>query len=422
MRPLFAALGLSLSVAVASAAAAPPPLAPLRLASPVLERGEVREAQTLLRSLGYDVGPIDGRVGPRVRSALTAFQRDSALAPTGQLDDFMLRALRDAVRLRGSAYAAPAPAPAAPPRAPEVTIGPSTSFGGGGTDGFADLNIPVDSASPSNAPIPVVPPGAAAPNPGPNLGQGLAIPQSALAPAPQQRQQIAPPSAPPPAFAASPLAPPMPDAALPPAATLAPPPLLASPPAPQPFQPPPLTPPPSLQPEPGPVVQAPAPTPVFAPPPAVAVPPAAQPAPPPVFAPAAPPQTAPAPPPASAPLPAGAPGGGLLAAAPRAPAPVFTGSSLVGQTWTVRDSNGAEITLTFRDGGQITGPAFADGLRWERRGEDVLIAYETPLGGRVVRRGRLTGAGTMSGVGESERGASRTGDPVRFNWTARFIR
>ena len=90
MRPLFAALGLSLSVAVASAAAAPPPLAPLRLASPVLERGEVREAQTLLRSLGYDVGPIDGRVGPRVRSALTAFQRDSALAPTGQLDDFML--------------------------------------------------------------------------------------------------------------------------------------------------------------------------------------------------------------------------------------------------------------------------------------------------------------------------------------------
>ena len=78
--------------------------------------------------------------------------------------------------------------------------------------------------------------------------------------------------------------------------------------------------------------------------------------------------------------------------------------------------------MTFREGGRVTGPAFADGLRWERRGEDVVIAYETPLGGRVVRRGRPTDAGTMSGVGESERGVNLGGDPVRFTWTGRFLR
>ena len=46
----------------------------------------VRDAQRALRDLGYDVGPVDGSVGLKTRSALLRFQQSRGLPMTGQLD------------------------------------------------------------------------------------------------------------------------------------------------------------------------------------------------------------------------------------------------------------------------------------------------------------------------------------------------
>jgi localization factor PodJL len=42
--------------------------------------------QSLLASRGYDVGPVDGLMGPRTREAVIAFQRDSGVPQTGVID------------------------------------------------------------------------------------------------------------------------------------------------------------------------------------------------------------------------------------------------------------------------------------------------------------------------------------------------
>jgi peptidoglycan hydrolase-like protein with peptidoglycan-binding domain len=54
---------------------------------------ELRAAQQALQARGYDVGPIDGIMGPLTRSALEAFQRKSAVPVTGTADEPTLRAL-----------------------------------------------------------------------------------------------------------------------------------------------------------------------------------------------------------------------------------------------------------------------------------------------------------------------------------------
>lgn len=46
----------------------------------------IREAQERLRGLGYDVGPADGRLGPRTRAAIISFQEDHNLSATGEID------------------------------------------------------------------------------------------------------------------------------------------------------------------------------------------------------------------------------------------------------------------------------------------------------------------------------------------------
>ncbi|PYN88681.1 MAG: hypothetical protein DMD87_08550 [Candidatus Rokuibacteriota bacterium] len=46
----------------------------------------VREAQRVLRDLGYHPGPIDGTFGPQTRSALEKYQLAEKLPVTGQLD------------------------------------------------------------------------------------------------------------------------------------------------------------------------------------------------------------------------------------------------------------------------------------------------------------------------------------------------
>jgi peptidoglycan hydrolase-like protein with peptidoglycan-binding domain len=54
---------------------------------------DTRAAQLALQSRGYEVGPIDGIMGPRTKTALEEFQRKSSLTVTGAVDEPTLRAL-----------------------------------------------------------------------------------------------------------------------------------------------------------------------------------------------------------------------------------------------------------------------------------------------------------------------------------------
>ena len=45
------------------------------------------EAQKKLTSKGYDVGVVDGIMGTQTHAAIMKFQKDSAITPTGKLDE-----------------------------------------------------------------------------------------------------------------------------------------------------------------------------------------------------------------------------------------------------------------------------------------------------------------------------------------------
>lgn len=48
---------------------------------------DLASAQRFLNSIGYDCGPVDGRMGPRTGGCLREFQSDTGIPATGQLDD-----------------------------------------------------------------------------------------------------------------------------------------------------------------------------------------------------------------------------------------------------------------------------------------------------------------------------------------------
>ncbi|MEE2565911.1 peptidoglycan-binding protein [Hyphobacterium marinum] len=50
----------------------------------------VRRAQSLLTSLGYDPGPVDGQPGPATREAIVAFQESEGLSPNGRIDSALI--------------------------------------------------------------------------------------------------------------------------------------------------------------------------------------------------------------------------------------------------------------------------------------------------------------------------------------------
>ena len=56
----------------------------------------VREVQQHLKRLGYDVGHVDGLIGPRTRNAITNFERDHSYPETGSVTEEMLKRLQSA--------------------------------------------------------------------------------------------------------------------------------------------------------------------------------------------------------------------------------------------------------------------------------------------------------------------------------------
>jgi peptidoglycan hydrolase-like protein with peptidoglycan-binding domain len=76
----------------------------------------VRELQRMLRSLGYDAGPVDGLFGPRTQAAVQWLQVKRGDRPSGVVDRASLRRLRTLTRGRPlPSDSAPLPGLAAPP-------------------------------------------------------------------------------------------------------------------------------------------------------------------------------------------------------------------------------------------------------------------------------------------------------------------
>ncbi len=61
---------------------------------------QVREVQSLLGSLGYDPGPIDGIMGQKTRAAISGFQRLAGLSVDGEVTELLVAALRFAVAIQ----------------------------------------------------------------------------------------------------------------------------------------------------------------------------------------------------------------------------------------------------------------------------------------------------------------------------------
>jgi hypothetical protein len=62
-------------------------------ALPSKQVSDVRSAQQALKDDGYNVGPIDGKMGPKTAAALRKFQKDHGIQATGRLDSQTMAAL-----------------------------------------------------------------------------------------------------------------------------------------------------------------------------------------------------------------------------------------------------------------------------------------------------------------------------------------
>lgn len=101
-----------------------------RRAAPQRRQDEVRKAQAALNQQGFNVGDPDGKLGPRTKQALIAFQKQRGFKTTGKMDHTTL----DALHANGAApVASPqnnqpgpaqAPAQATPGQATPAQAGP----------------------------------------------------------------------------------------------------------------------------------------------------------------------------------------------------------------------------------------------------------------------------------------------------------
>jgi len=60
-------------------------------ADPPLTAAQIEALQVKLKTMGYDVGEIDGRIGDAMRSAVRAYQERNGLKPDGYADLSLFR-------------------------------------------------------------------------------------------------------------------------------------------------------------------------------------------------------------------------------------------------------------------------------------------------------------------------------------------
>jgi len=58
-----------------------------------LNNNQVRELQRILNDKGYNIGMVDGIIGPKTQQALRSFQQSEGLSVTGNPDMLTLKAL-----------------------------------------------------------------------------------------------------------------------------------------------------------------------------------------------------------------------------------------------------------------------------------------------------------------------------------------
>jgi class 3 adenylate cyclase/TolB-like protein/peptidoglycan hydrolase-like protein with peptidoglycan-binding domain len=100
-----------------------PAASPSRPAAPALDRALTVLIQDRLRALGYDPGPVDGRIGQRTRAVISMYQAEQGMKPDG----LPSRALLDHLQRRPAAPAKQAEEqpPRVPP--PDLTPAPASS-------------------------------------------------------------------------------------------------------------------------------------------------------------------------------------------------------------------------------------------------------------------------------------------------------
>lgn len=65
---------------------------------------QVEELQRVLRDVGYNPGPADGKMGHRTRSAVKVFQKDRGLKVSGYVDKKTWKELNRVYREAGSFF------------------------------------------------------------------------------------------------------------------------------------------------------------------------------------------------------------------------------------------------------------------------------------------------------------------------------
>ncbi|MBW1742401.1 MAG: peptidoglycan-binding protein [Deltaproteobacteria bacterium] len=60
------------------------------------ERQQVAEVQAALLKLGYDVGKVDGKYGPKTAKAIKGFQKEHQLKVDGKVSESLLERLKAA--------------------------------------------------------------------------------------------------------------------------------------------------------------------------------------------------------------------------------------------------------------------------------------------------------------------------------------
>jgi peptidoglycan hydrolase-like protein with peptidoglycan-binding domain len=102
---------------------------------------DVRDAQQALQSKGFDVGSIDGQMGPKTEAAIKQFQQKNSLDASGQLDAQTLAALGE----QGGSASSSAPSSAAP------TSGTAPSSGSSSTSPSSSGSASTPSSSSSTS-------------------------------------------------------------------------------------------------------------------------------------------------------------------------------------------------------------------------------------------------------------------------------